>query len=471
MRFTGDFERDDHAFSSLLHMEKNYDLGHRILQFGPRRAALFFVEAFMNGGMAQKMLQGFLSLKETDFAAAETAAAFAKAFVPHTEVHVESDMHKAAVEMLAGMTVMCIEGYAACLLLDLREYPMRAVSEPEDDRVLRGAHDGFCEAVKQNVSLIRRRVRTPDFCVEKFTVGSRSHTDVALCYVQGVADPKLVDELRTKLSAIDIPSLSMGQESLTECLVKTQKWNPLPKVRTTERPDRAAASVLEGKLIVMVDNSPVAMVLPTGIFDFMQDTNEYYFPPCTGTFLRAVRFGIFLGALLVIPTWYMLVENPSLLPVALEPLRIKESVALPLFWQIILVEWIVDGLKLASLNTPSALSNAFGIIGALILGEFAVSARILIPDVLLYMAFVSVSSFVQPSFQLGYAFKVFRLMLIVLIAVIGPWGLPLGLLLMLFCIAFTHTVTSTSYLYPLIPFDGPSLRRLLIRRSIHRDNC
>ena len=131
----------------------------------------------------------------------------------------------------------------------------------------------------------------------------------------------------------------------------------------------------------------------------------------------------------------------------------------------------MDGLKLASLNTPSALSNAFGIIGALILGEFAVSARILIPDVLLYMAYVSVSSFVQPSFQLGYAFKVFRLLLIVLIAVIGPWGLPIGLLLMLLCIAFTHTVTSTSYLYPLIPFDGPSLRRLLIRRSIHRDNC
>ncbi len=471
MHFTGDFEKDDRMFSALLHLEKNYDLGHRRLQFGPRRASLFFVEAFMNNALTQKMLQGFLSLKQEDFAAASTIGTFAERVVPHTEVHAESDTDKAAVAMLAGMTVMLVEGYAACLLLDLREYPMRAVSEPEDDRVLRGAHDGFCESVKQNVSLIRRRVRTPDFCVEKFTVGSRSHTDIALCYVQGVADARLVDELRTKLSAIDIPSLSMGQESLTECLVKTQKWNPFPKVRTTERPDRAAASVLEGKLIVMVDNSPVAMVLPTGIFDFMQDTNEYYFPPCTGTFLRAVRFGIFIGALLLIPTWYMLVEYPSLLPVALEPLRIKESVALPLFWQIILVEWIVDGLKLASLNTPSALSNAFGIIGALILGEFAVSARILIPDVLLYMAFVSVSSFVQPSFQLGYAFKVFRLILIVLIAVIGPWGLPIGLLLMLLCIAFTHTVTSTSYLYPLIPFDGPSLRRLFIRRSIHRDNC
>ncbi|MCQ2405431.1 MAG: spore germination protein [Clostridia bacterium] len=471
MYFTGDFARDDAAFCAALHLDKNYDLGHRTLQFGPRRAALFFVEAFLNSALAEKILAGFLTLEEADFAAAPTAEAFSKTQVPHTEVRVCENAATATVEMLAGMAVLLIEGYTACLLLDLRDYPMRSVSEPEDDRVLRGAHDGFCEAVKQNVSLIRRRVRTPDFCVEKFTVGSRSHTDVVLCYVQGVADERLVAELRTKLSAIDIPSLSMGQESLTECLVKTQKWNPLPKVRTTERPDRAAASVLEGKLIVMVDNSPVAMVLPTGIFDFMQDTNEYYFPPCTGTFLRAVRFGIFIGALLLIPTWYMLVENPSLLPVALEPLRIKESVALPLFWQILLVEWIVDGLKLASLNTPSALSNAFGIIGALILGEFAVSARILIPDVLLYMAFVSVSGFVQPSFQLGYAFKVFRLMLIVLIALIGPWGLPLGLLLMLLCIAFTHTVTSTSYLYPLVPLDPPSLLRLFVRRSIHRDNC
>lgn len=471
MQFTGDFEKDNETLYTQLHLEKNFDLGHRVIRFGPRRAALFFVEAFLESALFEKLLTEFLTLTNEDFSACPTAAAFAERCIPLAQVCTAADVHKAAVELLSGVTVMLVEGYDRCFLLDLRQYPLRSVSEPEDDRVLRGAHDGFCEALKQNVSLIRRRVRSADFCVERFAVGSRSHTDVALCYVQGVADSRLVEELRTKLSAIDIPSLSMGQESLTECLVKTQKWNPLPKVRTTERPDRAAASVLEGKLIIMVDNSPVAMVLPTGIFDFMQDTNEYYFPPCTGTFLRAVRFGIFIGALLLIPTWYMLVENPSLLPVALEPLRIKESVALPLFWQILLVEWIVDGLKLASLNTPSALSNAFGIIGALILGEFAVSARILIPDVLLYMAFVSVSSFVQPSFQLGYAFKVFRLMLIVMIAVLGPWGLPIGLLLMLLCIGFTHTVTSTSYLYPLIPFDGPSLLRLFVRRSIHRDNC
>ncbi len=471
MQFTGEFEKDDHIFCTQLHLDKNFDLGHRLMQFGPRRAALFFVEAFLESALFEKLLTEFLTMTEKDFSTSPTADEFIENCIPLAQACTTADIHEAAVELLSGVTVMLIEGYDRCVLLDLRNYPLRSVSEPEDDRVLRGAHDGFCEAVKQNVSLIRRRVRSADFCVERFTVGSRSNTDVALCYVQGVADERLVEEMRTKLSAIDIPSLSMGQESLTECLVKTQKWNPLPKVRTTERPDRAAASVLEGKLIVMVDNSPVAMVLPTGIFDFMQDTNEYYFPPCTGTFLRLVRLGIFIGALLLIPAWYMLVENPSLLPVALEPLRIKESVALPLFWQILLVEWIVDGLKLASLNTPSALSNAFGIIGALILGEFAVSARILIPDVLLYMAFVSVSSFVQPSFQLGYAFKVFRLLLIVLIAVVGPWGLPLGIALMLLCIGFTHTVTSTSYLYPLIPFDGPSLLRLFVRRSIHRDNC
>ena len=470
MTFTGDFERDDGELCRRLHLERNYDLGHRVIRLKTRRASLFFVDAFLKSATAEKWLQAFLDFDEADFAAAPTAEAFAAAKIPCPEVRVTEDTDVAAVEMLSGMTVLLIEGYDKALLLDLRAYPLRSISEPEDDRVLRGAHDGFCESVKQNVSLIRRRVRTPDFCVEKYTVGSRSHTDVALCYVNGRADEALLTALREKLRSIDIPSLSMGQESLTECLVKTQKWNPLPKVRTTERPDRAAASVLEGKFILMVDNSPVAMVLPTGIFDFMQDTNEYYFPPCTGTFLRLVRFGIFIGALLLIPTWYMLVENPSLLPVTLEPLRIKESVALPLFWQIMLVEWIVDGLKLASLNTPSALSNAFGIIGALILGEFAVSARILIPDVLLYMAFVSVSGFVQPSFQLGYAFKVFRLLLIVLIAVIGPWGLPLGLALMLLCIAFTHTVTPTSYLYPLVPLNKEALLRLFVRRSIHRDN-
>ncbi|MBR3289760.1 MAG: spore germination protein, partial [Clostridia bacterium] len=281
----------------------------------------------------------------------------------------------------------------------------------------------------------------------------------------------IVDEVREKIGSVRIPSLSMGQESLAECLASKQKWNPFPKIRTTERPDRASASVLEGKVLVLTDNTPVAMVFPTAIFDFVQDTNEYYFPPFIGTFLRLIRFLIFMTTLLLIPLWFLFASHPDIMPSWLTFLTPTDRSVLPLLWQILIAELIIDGLKIASLNTPSSLNNAFGIVGALILGEFAVNTHLFVPEVLLYMSFVSVATFVQPSFQLGYTFKLFRLAFILLIEIVGAWGLTVGLVAMLLIMGFTRTPTRTSYLYPLIPWNSQALWRLLVRRSIHPENA
>ena len=280
----------------------------------------------------------------------------------------------------------------------------------------------------------------------------------------------MLAELRQKLNAIQARSLSMGQESVAEAIRPGQWYNPFPKVRYTERPDAAAAAVLEGGIVLMVDNSPAVMLLPTCFWDFVQEANDFYFPPLTGTYLRILRMTVFFLSLFITPVWYLLAETPGLLPPRLLFIIPAEEAALSLLWQLLAVEFLVDVLKLASLNTPDALSNSFSMLGALILGDFAVQAGWLSPEVLVYMAFVSVAGFAQPGYELGYAFKLLRLALLLLAAAFGGWGLAAGIVGILLLLATCRPIVGPGYLYPLIPFNGKALRRLLTREHISRSN-
>ncbi len=474
---TADYMENHRLMETTLRVDKSFDLLERNIVIGGRKAAMYFVDAFTKDEVLEKMIEFLSKITPEDFQSLPTTIDFIKRFITYTEVSSEQQMDKIATAVLSGTLALIVEGYDEAILIDARTYPVRSVSEPEDDRVLRGSHDGFVETLVFNSALIRRRIRDPRLSMEIVQVGGKSKTDIVICYMDGIAKPKYVENIRKKLQNITIPSLSMSQESLSECLLRDQRWNPFPRIRLTERPDRAAASVLEGKILVLVDTSPVAMVLPTAIFDFAQDTNEYYFPPIIGTYLRIIRFLIFMMTLFLMPTWFLFVSHPEFIPPWLAVFNIVEPNSVPLLAQIIAVELIVDGLRVASLNTPSSLSNAFGLVGALILGEFAVAAELFVPEVLLYMAFVTVFSFVQPSFQLGYCFKMFRILFIFLIALGSIWGFYggligflIGIAAMLFTLISTKTVGGSSYLYPLFPFDGQALSRLLFRRSISRHN-
>lgn len=179
---------------------------------------------------------------------------------------------------------------------------------------------------------------------------------------------------------------------------------------------------------------------------------------------------VFLVTIFLTPVWFLLIQNPGWIPPWLDFIKIAEPNTVPIVAQLLIFEIVIDGLKLASLNTPSALSNSFSVVGALILGEFAVEARWFVPEVILYMALVAIGNFTQPSFELGYAFKLIRILLIVLTAIFNLWGFIAGILVMLVLLATNRTPAGTSYLYPLIPFKWSALSRLLIRRKMHRDN-
>lgn len=458
------------GFNQALGVGRSVDMISRDYVIAGRRARLWVVDGYGKDETLERMGAFWLSLPGNALDGMGEMQDFADRYVSFSEVDVGFDFDEAVTAVLSGKTLLLVEGLRGGARIDAKDYPGRGVDEPTDGKVLRGSHDGFVEAVVPNMALLRRRIRDPHLTMEGLKVGKRSHTDAVLCYMDDKADGTLLAELRRKLQNIDMNSLSMAQESVAETIRPKQWYNPFPKVRYTERPDSAAASVMEGSVVLLVDNSPSAMILPTTFFDFTQEANEFYFPPLVGTYLRLLRIIVFLISLLITPTWYLMVKETGRLPECLEFLSSPEPAALSLLWQLLVVEFLVDVLKLASLNTPDSLSNSFSMLGALILGDFAVQAGWLGPEVLVYMAFVSVASFAQPSYEMGYAFKLLRVVLLLLTAAFDVWGYGLGILGILILLATTKPLVGKGYLYPLIPFNGKALRRLLIREPICRDN-
>lgn len=464
------YEENAAWFNETLGVGRSCDIVSRDYIIGGRRGRIWVVDGYGKDATLERMGAFWLSLPATEVKDLVRMQEFADRAITFSETEVSFDRETIVTSVLLGKTLLIVEGLSGAALIDCKEYPVRGVAEPPDGKVLRGSHDGFIEAVVPNMALLRRRIRDPHLTMEGMKLGSRSRTDAVLCYLDDRVDQALLGELREKLKSIQARSLTMGQESVAEAIRPRQWYDPFPKVRYTERPDTAAASILEGNIVLMVDNSPSVMILPTTFFDFTQEANEFYFPPLVGSYLRLLRIVVFLISLLITPLWYLMVSEPGRLPGWLEFLSSPEPASLGLLWQLLVVEFLVDVLKLASLNTPDSLSNSFSMLGALILGDFAVQAGWLGPEVLVYMAFVSVASFAQPSYEMGYAFKLLRVAVLLLTAAFDIWGFLLGVLGILLLLATAKPLVGKGYLYPLIPFNGKALRRLLLREPISRDN-
>ena len=419
-----DFETRTAQLDDLLGVGRNFDMVGRSLQVGGRKARLWVVNGYAEDMLIERMIGRLLAIG--DLKKVPDLASFLAAYVTVPDAAAETDVHSMVVGVFAGKTLLVMDGYDGGVLMDAKEYPTRSVEEPDTSKVLRGSHDGFVESIMANAALLRRRIRDPALMLERHQVGGRSQTDVALVYMKGKANEQHLRQLRQKLDSIDVRSIAMSQESIAECIVPKQWWNPLPKIRYTERPDVATASVMEGSILLMIDNTPSVMLLPTTLFSFAEEINDYYFPPLIGTYLRIVRLVVLFLTVFITPLWYLLVKNGDVLPGELEFLLIEDEYFVPLIVQLLLVEFIVDILKLASLNTPDALSNSFSMLGALILGDFAVQVRWLVPEVLVYMAFVAVAGYAQHSYEMGYACKLVRMILLVLIWLWDGWGFAAG---------------------------------------------
>lgn len=447
-----------------LNTDKSFDLITRTLIINKRKCSLFFIDGLVKDEVMEKMLEFFIKLDSPEVM--ESAQTFADSSVPYIEMNVASNIDTICMNILSGVTALFVDGFDSAIMIDSRTYPQRETSEPEKDKSLRGSKDGFVETLISNTALIRRRIRDARLHIAAFVVGQKSKTDVALCYMDDKVDKKLLNEITARLNNIDIQSLTMNQQSLIEAIYRHKWFNPFPKVKYTERPDTAASALLDGNIVILVDNSPSALVLPTSLFDIIEEVDDYYFPPLTGTYIRLTRYLVTLATLIITPLWLLALQNPQLVPETFKFILLSESVNIPVFWQLIILEIGIDGLRLASVNTPNSLSTSLSIIGAIALSDFAVKVGWFSTEAMLYMAFVAIANYTQPSYELGYSLKFMRILLLILTFAFNIWGFIGGIILNIVLVITNKTISGKSYLYPLIPFDGKKLFCKLIRRPL-----
>lgn len=459
--FTTDYNTNLQIISDALRSEQSFDLVRRDLIIADRKAALFFIDGLLKDDITEKILEFFYkNIKSENF---KSALYFAQSAVPYVEVEVTSDLKKICTDVLSGISALIIEDFTEVILLDTRTYPQRSTSEPDNDKVLRGSRDGFVETLINNTALIRRRIRDTNLTVKAYSVGTQSHTDIAVIYMENKVDKKLLANLDKRLKAIDVPSLTMNQQSLVEALYKNLWYNPFPKVKHTERPDTTASAILDGNIVILVDNAPSALLLPTSIFDVLEEADDYYFPPVTSTYLKLARYFITIVTVLITPLWLLALQNPDYCPEFFRFVLLDEPQNIPVFWQFILMEVGIDGLRLAALNTPNSLTTPLSIIGAIALSEFAVESGWVSMEAILYMALVTVANFTQPNFELGYSFKFCRVLLLVLTYIFNVLGFIIAFIINLVLLCTNRTLSSKSYLYPLVPFNGKEFLRKILR--------
>lgn len=448
-------------------MGESFDVKEREFFIGDRAATTYFIDGLTGSETVQWLMSYLLKIPDEAVSAASTVGEFVKYNMPFHNVDMEDDMDAVVKNLYAGLLPVLIDGYDKVIIIDMRYYPARSVDEPSKEKSLRGAKDGFTETIMTNIALVRRRLRDDNLIFKAFVVGEISKTDVSLVYMKDKTDLKMVQQLSEHLGSLHLNATTVGDQTIVEALIQQQKrknyLNPFPKVRYTQRPDVVAAHVAEGKIAILIDNSPTALLIPAGIFDFVQDVDDYYFPLLTGNYFRMLRIINLIVIMFLTPVYLLVSQGDINIPVNHDFFVPDEDYAVSIFWQFILLELAIDGLKLASLNTPESLGMSLSVIGALLLGEFSISSGWFIPQTILCMAIVALASFTQPSIELGYGMKFMRMLILVGAYLYGVSGAVIALVISMIWIAATKTIGGTSYLYPLIPFEWKSLKKLIFR--------
>ena len=438
------FEENTSYMDRVLPVKESFDIIRRDMNIGGRDAAFYFIDGFTKDEAMLKIMDSLFGVKEEEMP--DDATEFARQFVPYVEVDVIQEFDEVLRNVLSGVTCLFISGYEVCIAIDCRTYPARNVGEPEKDKSLRGSRDGFVETIVFNTALMRRRIRDPHLVMEMTEAGQSSRTDIAICYMQDRVDEELLQNVKSRINSLQVDDLRMNQQSLAEAIFKRKWFNPFPKFKFTERPDTAAACLLEGKVVILVDNSPSAMILPTSIFDIVEEANDYYFPKITGLYLKCSRAVIAFAAVFLTPLFLLFMQNLDWLPDVFTFVAVKDVVNIPLIYQLLILEVAIDGLHLAALNTPSMLSTPLSVIAGLVMGEFSVSSGWFNSEVMLYMAFVAVANYTQPNFEFAYALKFMRIMLLLLTAWFNGIGFLAGCILVVCFLAFNKTLSGRNYL-------------------------
>ncbi|PAD24449.1 spore germination protein [Niallia circulans] len=443
----------------------SFDLGVRKFKVMRKEVNLYYVNGLCDSVLIAELLEQLLFLNDADrkSQARDTFDIIQNQLV-HQSVQVIEKMDELVDQVLSGLVAVVIEGYDHGLIIDVRSYPGRMPEEPDTEKVVRGSRDGFVENIIVNTAITRRRIRDERLRFEIMRVGERSKTDIAVGYIDGVADPDLIEIVKKEMKNLKTDGLTMADKTIEEFLLK-QGYNPYPLVRYTERADVAATHLLEGHVIIYVDTSPSVIITPATFFHHLQHAEEYRQSPMVGTFVRWVRFLGIIASIFFLPFWFLAVLEPSLLPERLAFIGPNETTNIPIVVQIFIADLGLEFLRIAAIHTPTPLSTAMGLIAAVLIGQIAIDVGLFVPEVILYVSVAAIGNFATPSYELGIANKIVRLVLLIVVAIFHTPGFVIGMALYLLFLIRTTTL-NVPYLWPFIPFHPIALAQIIIRRAV-----
>lgn len=466
-KMSGNFDEDVGYLKERMAVDKSFDLIFLDLHYAGRKIGMFLVDGFGKDDI-MLFLMKFLSDLLPEDLNEKPLDKLLKTYIPYVEIGKTDDLETVVDQVLAGPTVIIVEGLEEAIIIDSRTYPVRGPEEPDMERVVRGSRDGFVETMIFNCALIRRRIRDSSLRMEYLQVGRRSKTDISICYMDELADPDLVEKIKDSLNNIDTDGLPMAEKTLEE-FVGGRHWNPYPTVRYTERPDTAAAHLYEGHVLVIVDGSPSVIITPATFWHHLQHAEEYRNKPVVGAYLRLVRFLAVWASIFILPLWYLLATNTQLLPEQLSYIGPTETGEVPLIAQILIIEIGMDMLRMAAIHTPTSLGTALGLVAAILIGDVAVKVGLFVPEIILYLAIAAIGTFSTPSYELSLANRLFRIVLLLLTYMFGVIGFMIGLVILILFLMMMNSY-NVPYLWPFIPFNYRGFRDVIIRSPIPLKN-
>ncbi|MBY0096378.1 spore germination protein [Mesobacillus maritimus] len=450
-----------------LGVDKSFDVIQLDVEYAEKEMAFFLIDGFAKDDLLHLIMK-FLAKQKPEDLQNDTLHKLLRTYIPYVEVETSDDLDEVTDKVLAGPTVLLVDGLDTAIVIDARTYPVRGPEEPDTERVVRGARDGYVETIVFNTALTRRRVRDRTLRMEYMQVGRRSKTDIVVSYIEDIADPEMVKKVKDAIAKIDTDGLPMAEKTVEEFILG-RHWNPFPTVRYTERPDTAAVHLYEGHVCIIVDGSPSVMITPTTYWHHMQHAEEYRNSPLVGAYLRMIRYILVWASVFLLPLWYLLASHPELLPEKFSYIGINDPGQIPLFVQFMIIEVGLDGLRMAAIHTPTSLATALGLVAALMIGQVAIEVGLLTNEVILYFSVAAIGTFATPSYEMGLANRLARIFLLIATAAFATPGLVIGTVLLIIYLTRMNSF-GIPYLWPFIPFNFRAFRDVIVRSPMPLKN-
>ncbi|MGN7166044.1 spore germination protein [Paenibacillus cellulositrophicus] len=382
------------------------------------------------------------------------------------EIYEISEWSKLYIHLMSGDTILFIDRIGIAVIASTKGGERRSVSEPESQTVIRGPREGFTESIRTNTALLRRKIKSPNLWLEEMQLGRVTQTDVGIMYIHGIVDEKNVDEVRKRLSVIDIDGVL--ESGYIEELIENTNKTIFPTIYHSERPDVIAASLLEGRIAILVDGTPFVLLLPTTFNMFFQASEDYYNRFDVGSLIRVLRFSSFLIGLLL-PSFYVaiigfhqeMIPTSWLLKLAVQ----REGVPFPAFVEAFIMETVFEILREAGVRMPRSVGNTISIVGGLVLGQAAVEAGIVSPVVVIVVSLTAIASFVSPAYNIGIAARMLRFIMLIAASLFGIYGIACTLLMMVLHLCSLKSL-NVPYMTPYSPIILSELKDSMIRAPL-----